>query len=154
MNEEDLKSVAAEAYPTDGFSWLMATCSKQLRERLAVRFLNAGFNVSPEQWAILAHLWEQDGLSQQELANRFHRSKVAAFQLIRKLESQGLVMRRSDPMDARSRLVYLTESGRAIQPALVTLAQQNLVGVLEGISRADLETAKAVIRGIVSNTRA
>ena len=141
-----------EQFPTDALSWLMATCSKTLREKLAVRFAEAGYSVTPEQWAILGRLGQQDGLSQQALADRFHRSKVAAFQLISKSEKQGLVERRGDPKDKRSKLVYLTEEGRKIQPELIRLASENMTAALEGISEPDLTVAKKVVRKIIENT--
>jgi DNA-binding MarR family transcriptional regulator len=146
--------VITDAFPTDALSWLMATCSKVLRERLAVRFTKAGYSVTPEQWAILGRLGQEDGLSQQAVADRFHRSKVAAFQLISKLEAQGLVERRPDPSDARSRLVYLTDEGRQVEEALVVLAKENMEAALEGVSDADLEIAKQVVRTIINNATA
>lgn len=153
MKSKHEQFIITDAFPTDALSWLMATCSKLLRERLTLRFMNAGYSVTAEQWAILAHLWQQDGLSQQALANRFHRSKVAAFQLISRLEKQGLVVRRPDPVDGRSNLIYLTPKGRAIQSALVALAKENMARALDGIAEADLEAAKSVVRKIISNTK-
>lgn len=152
MTRSDAEFTITEKFPTDALSWLMATCSKTLRERLAVRFANAGYAVTPEQWAILGRLGQQDGLSQQALADRFHRSKVAAFQLISKLEKQGLVERRHDPDDGRSNLIYLTEEGRRIQPELVKLASENMAAALQGIDDGDLTTAKKVVRQIIENT--
>lgn len=151
MKSREEPFVVTDAFPTDALSWLMATCSKVLRERLAVRFSKAGYSVTPEQWAILGRLGQEDGLSQQALADRFHRSKVAAFQLISKLEAQGLVERRQDPDDARSRLVYLTEEGRRVEVALVELAKENMAAALQGVDSQDLETAKKVVRTIINN---
>ena len=153
MNRAKEGSVVTFAFPTDALSWLMATCSKLLRESLQRRFANAGYEVTPEQWAILAHLYQKDGLSQQDLADSFHRSKVSAFQLISRLEKQDLVQRCSDPEDGRSNLIYLTTKGRSIQPALVALAEENMASALEGISEADLKRAKAVVRKIIGNTK-
>jgi len=153
MKETNEKFVITDAFPTDSLSWLMATCSKLLRESLNIKFVNAGYTVTPEQWAILAHLWQQDGLSQQALANRFHRSKVAAFQIIGKLEKQGLVIRRPDPVDGRSKRIYLTSEGRKIQSVLVPLAKENITQAIDGISDKDLEITKNVIRKVISNTK-
>ena len=147
------KQVYTESFPTDELSWLMATCSKLLRETLQARFTSAGYQVTPDQWAILAHLWRQDGLSQQALADRFHRSKVSAFQLISRLEAQGLVYRGSDPEDARSNLIYLTAKGRSIQTSLVHFAQLNMDHALDDISEEDLKVAKNVVRKIIANTK-
>ena len=153
MKPVEEQFVITDAFPTDALSWLMATCSKLLREKLALRFANAGYTVTPEQWAILAHLWQQDGLSQQALADQFHRSKVAAFQLINKLEDQGLVIRRVDPVDGRSNLIYLTPEGRAVLPTLISLAQENMTQVLSGIPEADLAIAKSVVVKIIKNIK-
>jgi DNA-binding MarR family transcriptional regulator len=122
MKSKEEQLVITDGFPTDPLSWLMATCSNRLRDTLAVRFYNAGYSVTPEQWAFLGCLWKQDGLSQQALAHSFQRSKVAAFHLIGKLEKQGYVVRRPDPADGRSNLVFLTPEGRAVLPALVVLA--------------------------------
>jgi DNA-binding MarR family transcriptional regulator len=151
MTHKDQSFTMTEAFPTDALSWLMATCSKSLRERLAERFTKAGYSVTPEQWAILGRLGQQEGLSQQALADRFHRSKVAAFQLISKLEAQGLVLRKQDPKDARSNLVYLTDEGRRVEEALVVLATENMAVALRGIDESDLEIAKTVVRQIINN---
>jgi DNA-binding MarR family transcriptional regulator len=153
MTQTGGKDIVTDAFPTDALSWLMATCSKLLRESLLQRFTNAGYQVTPDQWAILARLGQQDGISQQALADRFHRSKVSAFQLISRLEKQGLVARRSDPGDDRSNLIFLTPEGRAVQSVLVSLAQENMDQALDGISDADLETAKSVVRKIIVNTQ-
>jgi len=152
MTKTGARDIITDAFPTDALSWLMATCSKLLREKLLLRFSNAGYQITPEQWALLAHLWQQDGLSQQALANRFHRSKVSAFQLISRLEKQGLVRRSTDPGDGRSNLIYLTPKGRKIQSELVALASDNMIQALDGISEADMDTAKSVVQKIISNT--
>jgi DNA-binding MarR family transcriptional regulator len=152
MSQTDEKFTITDSFPTDALSWLMATCSKLLRERLQFKFAKAGYKVTPEQWAILAHLLQQDGLSQQALANRFHRSKVAAFQIIGKLEDQGLVIRNPDPVDGRSNRIYLTVEARKLQSALVALAQENMNQALDGIGENELEIAKKVVKQIIKNT--
>jgi DNA-binding MarR family transcriptional regulator len=38
-------------------------------------------------------------------------------ELVRRLEHDGLVERRPDPVDARATLVFLTERSRAVEPA-------------------------------------
>jgi DNA-binding MarR family transcriptional regulator len=147
----DGSSLIRENWPTDLTGWLVSYCSKLLREGLTMRFAKAGYNVSPEQWSIVVQLWQQDGLPQQVLAERFHRSKVAAFHLISKLEGQGLVVRRPNPKDGRSNLIRLTPEGRAMVAKLIPAAQGNLDQALAGVSDADLKTAKWVLYKIANN---
>ncbi len=141
-----------EIYNINGsYPMLIATCSKQLRESLNKRFAAAGFNVTSEQWVILVYLWHQDGLSQQALADRYERSKVAAFRLIGKLEDQGYVIRRSDPSDGRCKRVFLTDAGRNLVPELIPLAKENKKQAARGISDHDLKIMKQVIKKITEN---
>lgn len=131
--------------------WVIAYCAKRIQEGLTKRFAEAGYGITPEQFSILAQLWESDGLSQQTLADRFHRSKVAAFHLITKLEKQGVVERRRNPADGRSNLVCLTDEGRAMVADLIPLAQKNLDWALTGIPLQDVETTREVLYRMALN---
>ena len=144
-------SLYTKDWPTGSLGWMVAYCARRLQEGLARSFASAGYKVSPEQWSIVAHLWEHDGLSQQALADHFHRSKVSAFHLITKLEGQGIIARRPNPDDGRSNLIHLTEQGRAMAEKLIPLAQGNLDRAVEGIPSADVEKARAVLYKIAIN---
>ncbi len=85
----------------ESFPMLIANCEKHMRESLNKRFREAGYSITTEQWIILVHLGQQDGISQQELANRYNRSKVSALNLIKKLKKDEYVVRETDPNDAR-----------------------------------------------------
>jgi DNA-binding MarR family transcriptional regulator len=140
-----------EGFPTEPLGWLLALGSRVVKDGLSSGFSTAGINVTPEQWSILANLWYMDGVSQQVLADRFHRSKVAAFHLITKLEEQGLVVRRTNPADGRSNLIYLTPEGRAVVTRLIPVAEANLDRALKGVPERDVKTAESVIRRVIFN---
>jgi len=144
-------SLYTKDWPTGSLGWVVAYSARRLQEGLTRNFASAGYKVSPEQWSIVAHLWQHDGLSQQTLADRFHKSKVSAFHLITKLEGQGIIARRPNPNDGRSKLVYLTPAGRAMAEKLIPLAQDNLSRALKGIPSADVEKVMAVLHKIAIN---
>jgi DNA-binding MarR family transcriptional regulator len=133
--------------------WVVAYCTRRLQEGLKVEFAKAGYRVSAEQWAIVTQLSIEDGLSQQVLADRFHKSKVAAFHLITKLEEQGLIVRRPNPEDGRSNLIHLTDKGREMVSTLVPLAQHNLDRALAGISPSDVERTRSVLFKMALNLK-
>jgi DNA-binding MarR family transcriptional regulator len=143
--------ITTDNWPTDPLGWLLSYASRRLREGLAASFAEAGFKISAEQWSILTQLWQEEGLPQQVLADRFHRSKVAAFHLITKLEEQGVVVRRPNPEDGRSNLVYLTGEGHAMVATLIPLAQHNLDRALESIPPEDVETTREVLYSMAVN---
>jgi DNA-binding MarR family transcriptional regulator len=81
------------------------------------------YHVTPEQWAVLNRLWEEDGLSQKELAERTFKDQPNTGRIVAKLERKELVLRRPDPVDRRAVQVFLTDRGRALRPRLVPLAE-------------------------------
>src|SRR5207344_1777822 len=56
-------------------------------------------DVTPGQWRFLRVLWERDGLTQRELAERVGATEATTVRAIRSLLKSALVERRDDPDD-------------------------------------------------------
>lgn len=79
------------------------------------RVLKAGnIDMTFEMLQIMHCLWKRQGVSQQALAEQTAKDKACLTNLINNLEKKGWVMRREDPEDKRSRLIYLTQSGEQL----------------------------------------
>jgi DNA-binding MarR family transcriptional regulator len=86
-------------------------------ELLAERFDAAGFgDVRPSYGSVLLPLFEEDGLRMGELARRARLSKQTMTELVRRMERNDLVERRSDPGDGRASLIFLTSRSRRFEP--------------------------------------
>jgi len=141
------------AYDIDeSYGWLMATAAQHLRQRLNKKFFDAGLDVTSEQWVVMVSLWNEDGLSQQALANLISRSKVAVFKLIGGLEKKGFVKRTPDPNDGRSNRIFLTLQGKEIKEAMIRVAKENLHDAAQGVSDNELHIFKTVLRQLIINT--
>lgn len=138
------KAVAADrATPQltrENLGFLLAKASQRWNELLAQRFAAAGFpEVRPSYGSILVPLYEEDGLRMGEVARRARLSKQTMTTMVRLLERDGLVARRSDPEDGRAALVFLTLRAQAFRPVaeatlreLARLARRRL-----GATKAD-----------------
>lgn len=135
----------------ESFPMLIGECEKHMRESLNARFRDAGYQVTVEQWIILVHLNQQDGISQQELANRYNRSKVSALNLIKKLKKDQFVIRKTDPKDARVKLIFLTGKGHKLLQALIPLAKANIQAMSQGVSAEEIALLRTVVRKITRN---
>jgi DNA-binding MarR family transcriptional regulator len=82
------------------------------------------FGVTPQQFALLAFLWRQDGLSQAELSDKTEVDRTTLSGLIDRLQKLGMVERCRRPGDRRVWLVRLTPAGRALEEQLVPVALQ------------------------------
>ncbi len=82
---------------------------------------------------VLFALFERDGWTIGELARRAKVSHVAVLHVIQRMEDAGLVKRKQCPEDGRATRVWLTATGRELEPRMNILHERNLatlVGIL------------------------
>src|SRR5437868_12966019 len=97
--------------------FLLAKATQRWNELLQERFRAAGWSaVRPSYGSILVPLYEEDGLRIGEIARRARLSKQTMTTMVRLLERDGLVERRSDPEDGRAARVFLTKRAQAFRP--------------------------------------
>src|SRR5436305_9166886 len=91
-------------------------------------------NLYVGQEMLLKCLWNQDGLSQKEIADLMGIQAATATRMVIRMERSGFVERRTDSEDQRVSNVYLTDLGRRLQSAVeegwLAIEQQ----ILEGFS--------------------
>jgi len=131
--------------------YLVGRAQRALVNRLNRNFAEAGHDVTAEQWAMLLHLWQQDGQGQQQLADCACKDKTGVTRLIDGLEKRNLVLRVADQNDRRNNLIYLTNKGKTLQKELIAVAQQTLAEAQQEISSAQLKSCKNVLRQIYQN---
>src|SRR5258708_21535841 len=75
-------------------------------------------NVYVGQEMLLKCLWNQDGLSQKEIADLMGIQAATATRMVIRMERSGFVERRTDPEDQRVSQDYLSDLGRSLQGAV------------------------------------
>ena len=120
-NHEALKQPAVLA-------WLRLARVFQKVDRASAEHLRA-WDVSVAQFDVLAQVGTDEGITQQELADRLLVTKGNICQLIEKLERRGLI-RRSQA--GRSNHLFLTEEGRRLYTTIVP-AQERMIAAQFGI---------------------
>jgi DNA-binding MarR family transcriptional regulator len=133
----------------ESLGFVVNRAAQQLANALAQGL--APHDVTPQQWAVLNRLWEEDGLSQQELAERTFKDPPNTTRILDKLQRKGLIVRRPDASDRRVQLIYLTDQGRRLRDVLVPLAQQVLARACAGISEDERATVLRVLKRIDVN---
>lgn len=121
------------------------------RNEMYRAFRERGEELTPEQWTVLVRLWERDGRSQNDLCESTFRDKPTMSRMIAGLENRGLVHRRVDSEDARSRIVSLTKQGRGLREVLVPAARQLVHRMLEGVSEGDAKVTRRTLERIFNN---
>ena len=83
----------------------------------ASRFMSdAGLYLGQEM--VLQNLWQEDKLTQSELANRIGVQIQTIHKMIRRMEKAGLVTKHADENDGRVSRIQLTPKGHGLQPVV------------------------------------
>lgn len=96
------------------------------------------FDVTPVQYAAIFAINNHAGIDQTELCNiiAFDRSTIG--DVVTRLEKKKLIKRRHDPLDRRTKSLYITAAGRRlirdIEPA-VRATQQLILAPLKAVER-------------------
>lgn len=80
-------------------------------------------DITFEMLQILNCLWQEQGVSQQILAEKTAKDKACMTNLMTNLEKKNWIMRQEDLTDRRNRLVYLTPAGEEISNRIRPLIQ-------------------------------
>lgn len=78
----------------------------------------AQFDLHSGQIFVLFELWNTDGQSQIEIANRLRLSPPTINKMVKSLTQNGFVATKACPHDGRIMRVYITPKGAAIRPSV------------------------------------
>lgn len=96
---------------------------------------------------LLLQLYEKDGRRPGEIADQLNVDPSVISKMLRRMESQELVERRSDPDDARVTRVFLTDNGKSLQDSVEDFQQRFEERMLQGFSTEE----KLLFRRMLSN---
>jgi DNA-binding MarR family transcriptional regulator len=124
-----------------------------LAGRLLARALDrrlAAYGVSIGQFPLMLILWEEERLTQTEIARRIDIEQPTVANTLKRMERDGLVTTAPDPGHSRRVLISLTERGRALEPLLKEEARQvNAQGAKE-LSNDQLAEFRATLHKLIA----
>lgn len=111
----------------------------------------AEHGVSVAQYLHLRALWEEAGLTQNEVSQRLGIEKASSTSVLAALEEDGLIRRVRDSGDRRKVRVFLSNAGDRLRSVLLPFAKQVADQASEGLSEAELEAFFATIDKMLVN---
>ena len=109
------------------------------------------FNIGSGQYMYLIHLYKNDGLSQEELTEILNIDKGTTAKSIKKLETEGFVMRVKDKNDKRINRVYLTPKALEIKDEFLSSINAWENTLTSNLSYAEKEQALTLLNKITYN---
>ena len=111
-------------------AWLRIVRVFQKVDRVSSEHLRC-WNISIAQFDVLAKVGAAEGLTQQELANSLLVTKGNVCQLLDRMESSGLLVRKQD---GRANRIYLTEQGRTLRDKVVPEHERLISELFSGLT--------------------
>ena len=88
---------------------------------------------------ILFQLSINEKMTMGELSERINRDKSTTTVLVRKLEKDGFITGKPDPVDKRSRIIFLTEKGKQFNTTAMELSKELQETFYKGFSEEEKE---------------
>ncbi|MEU7898256.1 MarR family transcriptional regulator [Nonomuraea sp. NPDC049152] len=123
--------------------------ARLLANGLRVNIADTG--VTPGQFAQLLALYEEDGLTQQELCDRVRIDQSTMAHTLHRMQRDGLIVRATDPEDRRRSRYTLTERARRIQDALTQGARAANARALHGIDQEEIDAFMRTLDRMIAN---
>lgn len=108
------------------------------------------FELTPPQFALLAFLWIEDGLTQSELSEKSQVDRTTIGGLVDRLVKTGFVERKPHPKDRRAFKIHLTPKGKSMQEPLSGCASRSLARLTKGLNETEIQELRRmleIIRG-------
>nr|WP_318539289.1 MarR family transcriptional regulator [Terribacillus saccharophilus] len=104
------------------------------------------FELTPEQFSLIAELDKQDNITQKELADLTEREQTTVTKIVDKLVKKGLVTRGHDPHDRRAIRLQITAEGRELVKDIKPKIEEIENHAYIGFQRKDIELSHTLIR--------
>ena len=95
--------------------------------------------------AIIFHLSRTDGITQLELSRLTQLKPPTISVTLQKMESEGLVSRKSDGEDLRKTIVTLTDKGRGIISRIEEVFDDYDKTITNSLTKSEIETLKTLL---------
>jgi hypothetical protein len=126
---------------------------KQINTRLLNKLL-AQKNITAfngEQGRILHVLWENDGISNQELSKRSGLAMSSLTTMLERMEEKNLLTRKGCPKDKRKCLLFLTEHANSLKKKYDEISDKMTKLSFEGISEDERLAFEKTLENILHN---
>ena len=126
---------------------------KQINTRLLNKLL-AQKNITAfngEQGRILHVLWENDGISNQELSKRSGLAMSSLTTMLERMEEKNLLTRKGCPKDKRKCLLFLTEHANSLKKEYDEISDKMTKLSFEGISEDERLAFEKTLENVIHN---
>jgi len=130
----------------------LAVVSEAVSRSLAAVYAER-FNLSRDEWRVLAALALRDDIKSTELAALTTLDKMQVSRALTRMQRDGLLEREPDASDRRNLLVRLLPAGRALYRKIVPMARAREAYLLESLDPQERATLSSALDKLLDRAR-
>ena len=125
---------------------------RQVGERVFLRRMKgSGVEINPAQGRIMFALWQNDGVSIQQLAQKTQLGKSTLTSMLDRLEAMGYARRQRSEKDRRKILIFRTAKDKALERKYVELSEKMTELWYKGFAETEIDQFEASLQKILDN---
>ncbi len=133
--------------------YLTGMASRLLSNMLAMRFQEAGIDMTAEQWGAIIVLLNGEPMTQRQLGEQLYLEKSSVSRLTDGLERRGWIVRTRDPKDNRQKFVTPTPKALDTAERCATIARAILEEAQLGMTGDEMLVCRSFLSRIITNLR-
>ncbi len=144
----------AKRADADNVCFLVADITRLIRADMDRRITEEGIEVSPADVRTLSHAARCGALRQNLLAERIGVEAMTVSASLDRLETMGLVERRTDTADRRAKLVHVTKGGESMLERVQPISACMRADMARGIAPDDWQRFLDTLKHVRTNLTA
>ena len=124
---------------------------KMVRAIAIQKFVKANYEITPEQFTVLAAILDHDGLYQRQIGALTLKDRPNITRIINILEAKGLVTRTPDVNKRKIFKINITEKGKAEYENALPTVLEHWQNSVNGVSDEELKSCLKVLNKIKEN---
>jgi MarR family transcriptional regulator, organic hydroperoxide resistance regulator len=108
-------------------------------------------DITTSQWSVLRVLWQEEGMSQVELAQRMMVEKASLTPVLEIMTSNRLIVRSRNSDDRRKVNIFLTARGRQLKGMVLPSGGKINKKATRGMSAAEVERLRDLLSRLITN---
>ena len=122
----------------------------RLMVRRSARFLNSTYDLSVAEWWTIGQLAVSSPSTVSELVDSTQNDKAQISRSAKALIAKGYVQKQDNPLDKRSSLLSLTDSGRDLYEQVIPVRQETQNLLLEKLTTEEREVTERAIQKLTT----
>jgi MarR family transcriptional regulator, transcriptional regulator for hemolysin len=126
---------------------------KTYRQFAQKKFIEAGLEITIDQWLVLNAIGEKPDISQLEIAEKVFKDAASVTRIIDLLIKKNYLAREAHSSDRRRFRLNLTKEGKTLLKTIARVVEKNRRTALKGIPEKDLMKMKETLNLMIDNCK-